>query len=459
MSRRSMGRFLAGVAIVAAMAGTSPATAETLSDALVSAYRNSDLLEQNRALLRARDEGLAQAVAALRPVISFTADAGYSVLRNDGVTLNDDTTARLRLTSELAIYDGGNRRLGVEAANELVLATRAALVGVEQAVLLTAVQSFVDVRTATQTVALRESNVGVIEQQLRAAQDRFALGEVTRTDVAIAEARLAGARSALASASGDLAIARESYRLAVGAYPGALGAPADLAAPAPTLEGAIAIARTRQPTLVQARHLLAASEINVARAKAQMGPQLGVGGSVGIADTGAQSGSVQLSFSQPLYQGGTLSARLRAAIAQRDQDAAALHRAAAEIDRNVAQAWARLEVARASIAASEQQVAASQAAFESVSEEAQFGARTTLDVLNAEQELRDAETARLAAVAAQQKSAYGLLAAMGLLTVTDLRLGVPVYDVSAYHDAVRSAPVSPEGARLDRILSVLGEKE
>jgi len=210
---------------------------------------------------------------------------------------------------------------------------------------------------------------------------------------------------------------------------------------------------------VQARHLLAASEINVARAKAQMGPQLGVGGSVGISDTGAQSGSVQLSFSQPLYQGGALSARLRAAIAQRDQDAAGLHRAAAELDRNVAQAWARLEVARASIAASEQQVAAAQAAFDSVTEEAQFGARTTLDVLNAEQELRDAEAARLEAVAAQQKSAYGLLAALGLLTVADLRLGVPVYDVSAYHDAVKSAPVSPEGARLDRILSVLGQKE
>jgi len=459
MSRRSMGRFLAGVAIVAALVAAPGVRAETLGDALASAYRNSDLLEQNRALLRARDEGLAQAVASLRPVLAFAADAGYSVLRNDGITRSEDTTARLRLTAELPLYDGNNRRLGVEAANELVLATRAALVNVEQSVLLTAVQSFVDVRTALQTVALRESNVGVIEQQLRAAQDRFALGEVTRTDVAIAEARLAGARSARASAAGELTIARESYRLAVGAYPGTLEAPAELAAPAASLEAALAIARARQPALVQARHLLAASEINVARAKAQMGPQIGVGGSVGLADTGAQSGSVQLSFSQPLYQGGTLSARLRSAIAQRDQDAAALHRAAAELDRNVAQAWARLEVARASIAASAQQVAAAQAAFDSVTEEAQFGARTTLDVLNAEQELRDAEAARLAAIAAQQKSAYGLLAAMGLLTVGDLRLGVPVYDVSAYHDAVKSAPVSPEGARLDRILSVLGQKE
>ncbi|MFZ8942724.1 MAG: TolC family protein, partial [Gemmobacter sp.] len=202
MSKRSMGRFLAGVAFIAALAAAPALRAESLADALVSAYRNSDLLEQNRALLRARDEGLAQAVASLRPVIAFAADAGYSILRNDGVTLNDDTTARLRLTAELPLYDGRNRRLGVEAANELVLATRAALVGVEQSVLLTAVQSFVDVRTALQTVALRESNVGVIEQQLRAAQDRFALGEVTRTDVAIAEARLAGARSALASAAG-----------------------------------------------------------------------------------------------------------------------------------------------------------------------------------------------------------------------------------------------------------------
>jgi outer membrane protein len=306
---------------------------------------------------------------------------------------------------------------------------------------------------------LRASNVGVIEQQLRAAQDRFALGEVTRTDVAIAEARLAAARSALAAATGELAVARESYKLAVGRYPADLAEPPTPPKPAASLEAALVIARDRQPAIVQSRHILAASEINVARAKAQMGPRVGVGGALSFADSGVQNRSVQLSFSQPLYQGGLLSARLRAAIAQRDEDAAALHRAAAEVDRNVAQAWARLDVARASIEAGTQQVAAARAAFESVSEEAQFGARTTLEVLNAEQELRDAEAGRLSAIASEQKSAYGLLATMGLLTVADLKLGVPVYDVSAYHDAVKSAPVSPEGRRLDRILSVLGQTE
>ena len=458
MARSTVSRVLAAASLAAGLGGM-PAAAESLSDALVAAYRGSDLLEQNRALLRARDEGLAQAVAALRPVITFVGDGGFSQTLDGGATLVDDTSARLRLTAEMSLFDGGSGQLGVDAANEVILATRAALVSVEQSVLLAAVQAFVDVRLATQTAELRASNVGVIEQQLRAAQDRFALGEVTRTDVAIAEARLAAARSALAAATGELAVARESYKLAVGRYPADLAEPPTPPKPAASLEAALVIARDRQPAIVQSRHILAASEINVARAKAQMGPRVGVGGALSFADSGVQNRSVQLSFSQPLYQGGLLSARLRAAIAQRDEDAAALHRAAAEVDRNVAQAWARLDVARASIEAGTQQVAAARAAFESVSEEAQFGARTTLEVLNAEQELRDAEAGRLSAIASEQKSAYGLLATMGLLTVADLKLGVPVYDVSAYHDAVKSAPVSPEGRRLDRILSVLGQTE
>jgi outer membrane protein len=135
MARSTVSRVLAAAALAAGLGGMQ-AAAESLSDALVAAYRGSDLLEQNRALLRARDEGLAQAVAALRPVITFVGDGGFSQTLDGGATLVDDTSARLRLTAEMSLFDGGSGQLGVDAANEVILATRAALVSVEQSVLL-----------------------------------------------------------------------------------------------------------------------------------------------------------------------------------------------------------------------------------------------------------------------------------------------------------------------------------
>ena len=456
---------LIGAGVCAAVIGLglpAPLSAESLADALVGAYRTSNLLDQNRAVLRAADEDLATAVSTLRPVVSFTGSTGYSQTRLDGSVSAESLSAALELGASLTLYDGGSRQKGIEISNALVQATRASLLGVEQAVLLAAVQAFVDVRLATETVALRTNNTRVIERELDAVRDRFQLGEVTRTDVSIAEARLAAARSNRAAADGDLAVAREAYKLAVGRYPGVLATPPRLPNPAATLDAARTIARERQPSVIEARHRVEVADLAVAQVQAQNGPRLGLSSGLSVTERDVMTGSasegtiagatLSLSLSKTLYQGGALSARERKAIAQHDAARAGLHRVTANIERDVAQAWAQRDVARASITASEQQVTAARAAFSSVREEAAFGARTTLDLLNAEQEALDAEAARLRAQASEQKAGYGLMAAMGLLTAENLKLGVPIYDVTTYHEAVKSAPRSVQSEAIDRIL-------
>lgn len=463
-----MGRMLGSArrwmlgAVVAVVAAV-PAQAETLGDALIAAYKNSSLLEQNRALLRAADEDVAQAVAALRPVVDFVVRAQH--VHNEarlltGATISPDSlTTTVGLTASLTLYDGGVNRMGIAAAKETVLATRQGLIGVEHNVLYRAVQAYMLLRMYEDIVALRQGNVRVLTRELEAAQDRFDLGEITRTDVALAEARLAGARAELSSAEGDLLVGRETYILAVGNPPGRLSNPPRLPVTARSVDEAKRIARGQHYAIRQLQHQLAAAEINVQRSKARMGPSVGVSASVGMGDDGLADRSVTLSLSQRLYQGGGLSSAYRQALAQRDSVRAALQYKVAEVEQAVGEAWALRSVARASIEATDRQIVAAQAAYDGVREETKLGARTTLDLLNAEQELLDARADRLTVVTNEYIATYGLLAAMGYLTVEHLKLGIPTYDVTAYYNAVKNAPAaSAQGKRLDRILQTYQRK-
>ena len=432
---------------------STAARAESLTDALISAYRHSGLLEQNRALLRAADEDVAQSVAALRPVLGYALSSTYS-------TLTSSTTGNLQLTASMLLYDFGRSHLRVDVAKENVLALREALVGVEQSVLLRAVAAYVGVQRDAAIVSLRENNVRLITQELRAANDRFEVGEVTRTDVAIAEARLASAQSARAAASGDLTMAREEYRAATGHYPGELLPPPALPATAETLDSARAVARQKHPDMLQAQRSVKISELNIAIAAGAVKPSLSGTALVSVDQDGTESSSVGLTFSGPIYQGGALASAHRQAAAQRDISRAGLHITRLAVDQNVGNAWSQLAVAKVELQATEQQIRAARVAFRGVREEATLGARTTLDVLNAEQELLDAEASKVSAQTDRYIAAYDLLAAMGLLTVNHLRLGIATYDPAAYYNAVKSAPtyrVSPQGKKLDSLLKALGK--
>lgn len=437
-----------------------PVRAETLADALIAAYRNSNLMEQNQAILRAADEDVAQAVASLRPVVAFIADGqyGYSqTLLDSGISVsNDGLFGNYSVTAQMTLFDFGRTQLAIEAAKEIVLATREALIAIEQQVLLAAVTAFVDVRLQQEIVSLRENNVRVITEQLRAAQDRFEVGEITRTDVAQAEARLAEARANLVVAQGDLAIARENYRAATGNYPGVLSAPPAPPRTAATLDAARSVALRTHPSIRQAQREVQAAELNVARARANMKPTIAAQAQLSVDHDNLQENGVGINFNQTIYSGGALSSALRQAMANRDASFAGLKQRGVEVAEAVGIVWSNLDVADASIAATEQQISAAQIAFDGVREEASLGARTTLDVLDAEQDLLDARASRLSAVAQRYIGIYQLLASMGLLTVDHLALGIPTYDPAAYYNAVRRAPTSIQGRKLDRIMKSIG---
>ena len=430
------------------------ARAETLTDTLISAYQNSNLLEQNRAVLRAADEDVAQAVATLRPVINFVAQATH--VEAQGASTD---AAALSLTATLSLYEGGDNRLAIEAAKEAVLAARAGLLSLEQDVLLGAVEAHMQMRSALENVQLSQSNVRLIQEELRAARDRFEVGEVTRTDVSIAEAALAAARSGLVAAQGNLAAAREAFKLAVGRYPGTMaGTPRTPKLPA-TLKGARDIGLRGHPDIVAAQHNVTLAELNVARAKTARRPSITAGLDYTVDDNGDDSTTLSLKLTQPIYQGGRLISLERQAVNNREATRAGLHQTVRLVDQAVANAWANLAVARAQIQASAEQIRAAQLAFEGTKEEAKLGSRTTLDVLDAEQDLLDARAARIEAEVNQYVAVYSVLAAMGLMTVDHLQLGIPTYDPEAYYNMVKSAPLSPRGAQLDRVLKSLGKSQ
>lgn len=453
---------IAGGALLA-LAAALPARAESLADTMVAAYRHSALIEQNRAVLRAADEDVAASVAALRPVVEWV--ARQSASRAEGGTTVRSTS--LSIGAQLTLYDFGRSQLAIDGAKEQVLATRQALVGVEQDILLAATVAYFDVREAIQQVGLQENSVDVLSSERQAAQDRFDVGEITVTDVALADAQLAATRAALATANGQLEIAREAYLAVTGRQPARLDAPPPLPNLPATLDEARQIAQRTHPAIGQSQRQAAAAEIGVAAAAAERNPTLSGTANVGVTRSpesslgggygSRNSSSVGLELSQTLYSGGRLSAGHRRAMAERDQARSALLNTARQISQQVGETWANIAVARAQITAIDQQISAAQQAYDGVREEALLGARTTLDVLDAEQSLLQARADRISAESNLQLAHYQLLAAMGLLTVENLQLGIPTYDPSQYYNAVRDAPAtSKQGESLDRVLRAIG---
>jgi outer membrane protein len=464
---RRIGPVVRGaLAALMLLGGTTAVHAQSLADALASGFEASGLIDQNRALLRAADEDVAQAVAQLRPIINWTATVGRNYRFGEttdflGVTgpaeLTTVDSASLGLTAALVLYDGGARNLAIEAQKEVVLATRQGLLSVEQQVLGRIVSAYTEVLRQSAFVGLRENNVRLITQELRAAQERFDVGEITRTDVALAEARLASAQSQLAADQGALARAQAEFAAAVGSAPRGLSPVPRAVIPATAAE-ARAIALRTQPALLQTQHEVAAAEISIRRAEAGLSPTVQLQSQIAIDQDGTETAGISLQASGPVYQGGATAAAIRQTQARRDAARADLLETARSIELDVANAYANLEVARASRSAFEEQVRAAQVAFEGVREEAQLGARTTLDVLDAEQDLLDARSSLVSSEIDETVATYQVLAAIGLLTAQNLGLRVQTYDPSAYYDLVDDAPaaLSQQGRALDRVLESIG---
>jgi len=439
-------------ATVSSTAFGMSATADSLLDAMRLAYETNPTLAINRAALRTTDESVAQAIAARRGSLALTSSANFSQAPISSGNITD--TYAISLNASLTLFDGGRGRDAVASATESVLAARASLSNAEQSVMLDAATAFLNVRRDVQFVTLSRNNVNVLKQQVQAAEDRFAVGAVTRTDVAQTQARLAAAQSNLAASRGALAISAEIYRATVGVAPNNLSAPPAL----PHLPGSLAaaeeIAIRTHPLMQAAHHAEKSAALDMRRAQNARLPSLSANASVGgtYADDffgnkqWRDSASVGLSASVPIYAGGSISAAIRQAGTIVERRMAETQNTRVVVRQNVAASWFELQIANASIAASQLQIEASQYAYDGIQQEAELGARTVLDILNAEQDLLNARTNLISAMHKKSVAGYRLLAAMGLLTPENLELGIELYDPGKNFDRIRNAPVSTFGA-------------
>ncbi len=453
MSKSRLVSLLTSAAFALSM---TPSWADTLTDALIKAYQLSPVLEASRAGLRAVDEGVAIARAARRATVNGTVEGALGGNNRNDWDLND--TYSVGINAQLTVYDGGQTRFAVESARASVSAGRNDLRATEQNVLLDAVSAFMNVRRDTRFVDLARNNVRVLREQVRAARDRFEVGEVTRTDVSLAEAALAAAQSNLAFREGQLNASKSNYRAVVGVSPNNLQTPPALPNIPASLEAAQAIAMRENPSLIAARFDEISAEFDLKRARAAKGPSatLSAGASRGL-NTGTDgqditSAQISLQGNLPIYTGGRLPALQRQAAATLATRKAEVQNTARVVRQNTADAWSNLQVARATVVSDREQVRAAQVAFDGVQEEATLGARTTLDVLDTEQDLRDAQVQLVSSLRDEYVAAYSLLSAMGLLSVEYLGLGIPTYDPDINYQQVQNAPISTvRGRTLDRI--------
>lgn len=448
MTRNLTRALLASVALFA----TGPVWAETLADALVTAYQTSPLLDSSRASLRALDENVPQARSNLRPQVSANAAAtGASNVQEFPLV----PTYAAQLQATLLLFDSGQTKAALESARYGVAAGRASLLNVEQEVLFAAVTAYMDVVQAEAFVGIARNDVKVLGEQLDATNNRFEVGEVTRTDVSQTEARLAQSRANLVDAEGNLQIARQAYLAAVGVPPRKL----EPAPPHPELPKSVkeaeAIGVRQNPAIVAARFAERGAVSDFDRARAASG--VTIQGTAAVDYAGRHSLGPNASPSNnvgdrvnltvgvgaevPLYTGGRNSSLIRQAQQVLEQRKFDVQDAGRQVVEQVHNAWTQRDVAAASIVANKEQVRAAQIAFEGVTEEARLGARSTLDVLDSDQERLRAQAEVLRAQRDEYVAAYGVLRAMGLLTVEHLGLGIESYNPDTYFTQVQRAPV------------------
>ncbi|WP_245870177.1 TolC family outer membrane protein [Teichococcus rhizosphaerae] len=447
---------VAGVVVLLPLLGSGVAVAQTLQEALSQAYANNPVLQTQRAQLRVVDENVPQALAGWRPSVVVAGNAGYvdgqvrqRVTDAFGTTrgiYNDVNrqTAGVQATVTQPLYNGGRTVSQTRRAENQVLAQRARLLAAEQQVLADVVSAYVAVIRDQETLRLNVNNVQVLQRQLDATNERFRVGEITRTDVAQAESRLAGARSARANAEGTLQTSRATFRRVVGLSPERLVAPQPLGVPVRAEAEAREVAMRNNPAVVAALFDEAAARDAVDVQMSALLPTVSVQAQAFRSDNQQQPGTrgtgqqITANLSVPLYQGGAEHAAVR----QARQDAVRLRQVVDDQRRQAmqqaTQAWEGLQSARAQVESVRAQIRAAEIALDGVQREAVVGSRTTLDVLNAEQELLNARVTLVQALSDVVTASYNLAGSVGRLTARDLALPVAQYDMEAYYNTVRS---------------------
>lgn len=443
------------VALIVAGAGTTAhrAIADTLEGALGLAYQNNPQLNAQRAATRATDENVGIALSGYRPKVTANTQIGEQYLNTlsagiGGRSAGAIATGGYGLSASQTLFNGFQTANRTRQAEHQVSAARETLRSAEQAVLLGGVTAYMNLLRDSALLELQRNNVIVLEATQRQTRDRFKGGEVTRTDVAQAEASLAAARSSLHAAQANYIASKSAYVQVIGAEPGKLAraAPVDRFSP-PSLVRALERGASQNPTITNAMYNVDAAVEQVKIAEGALSPTLSLNGSVqksygspsSLATLETLSGAIVAQLSVPLYQGGAEYAAIRQAKETLGQRRLDLDTARLTVQQSITQSWGQLEAAKAQTDATTAQVTAAEIALDGVREEARVGQRTTLDVLNAQQALVQARTSLVTAQHDRIVASYALLAAVGSLSPPVLGLAVSPYDPGVHYQQVRDS--------------------
>jgi TolC family type I secretion outer membrane protein len=417
--------------------------AQTLQDALVATYLTNPDLEAQRAALRATDELVAQALGGWRPTLAIESSADYN--KFDSSEGNGDfNTLSGSLSLDQEVYSGGETVASTERAERLVRLERARLQAVEQDVLLDAVSAYTNLLAAQAVLDFAIQNETRLRRQLQATQDRFDVGEVTRTDVAQSDARLSGASADRVQAEGDVDAARAEYRRVINQEPGSLVVPQPLLALPANEPEAQQLAEIGNPNITAAQFDLAAARSDVDVAQSALYPRLSVRGELNYAEDPTftldwrQQALICANLRVPLYQCCVEYARVRQnkqTVRQRQDDLEGVFRA---VRNEVTSSWQALVTATTRIDSISAQVRANEIAVEGARQEALVGQRTTLDVLDQEQDLFQSQVDLVQARRDQIVASFRVKAAVGELTVAGIDLPVEPYNPEAYYADVRN---------------------
>ncbi|KZB53889.1 TolC family outer membrane protein [Thalassospira xiamenensis] len=440
-------RFLLTCSILATGGITANgASAESLEEALIKAYQSNPTLESGRAALRATDEEVSQALSNWRPNVSLSGEAGFRDLDTDqNGTETDNSLTPYTVGAEVVqpLYRGGRTVAETDRAESRIRAARAALRSSEQDVLLQVATAYFNVLRDTAVVELNQNNVRVLERQLEATRDRFSVGEVTRTDVSQAEARLAGSKADLISAQGNLANTRAQYERLVGNKPDNLEIPNPLSGLPTSVTDVLAIAQEQHPDVVQAQYTEDAAKSDIRLSEGSLYPEVNLTAGIQRAyessqeDLTADSAEVLAQVTVPLYQQGAVYSSVRAAKQTAGQARVQVDEARRAVIENATSSWETLVTARASIESQQAQVASAEVALDGVQREASVGSRTVLDVLDQEQELLQARVNLVGSRRDAAVAEFQVKAAMGALNAQVLGLPVEIYDTESNYNKVK----------------------
>jgi len=448
MNKRISSTYLfAGLAGISVIFTDAPSKAQTLTEALATAYSTNPSLLAQQAELKAVDETVSQALSNWRPDVTLSGDVEREYTRLNTRTANRDQIRTPRngtLTVTQPLFRGFRTVSGVDRAEANVQAQRATLLGFEQNILLQAATAYMAVVRDEAVLELNINNEQVLRRQLEATQDRFRVGEITRTDVSQAEARLAGATADRIQAEGTLQISRAAYLNVIGQAPGQLTAPGSVQNLPKSLEEAKSIANENHPDVVSAQFGERSAQEAVKAKRGELYPTLNVVGTLNrfwetsSNDSQQTTGEVRLDLTVPIYQQGTVYSELREAKVDAGRSRLDLEDARRAVLENVSSTWESLTTARARIKSFEAQINAAEIALEGVQREASVGSRTVLDVLDAEQELLDAKVSLVRAQRDEVVASFQLKEAVGQLTAANLSLPVEIFDPAAYYNRVRN---------------------